>query len=107
MVVLITSDVYMNCSDAVNYQLWWDFKQMAVDKSVTRLCLGVNTMPRQKQLTVTESIQWVEFCLNTLQNIVLKCTEVRTAENNDLWIFLSKVFSAGASGWDACQDGNS
>lgn len=42
MVVLITSDVYMNsCSDAVNYQLWWDFKQMAVDKSVTRLCLGV------------------------------------------------------------------
>lgn len=43
MVVLITSDVYMNSrSDAVNYQLWWDFKQMAVDKSVTRLCLGVN-----------------------------------------------------------------
>lgn len=40
---LITSDVYMNsCSDAVNYQLWWDFKQMAVDKSVPRLCLEVH-----------------------------------------------------------------
>lgn len=43
MVALITSDVHMNsCSDAVNYHLWWDFKQMAVDESVTRLCLGVN-----------------------------------------------------------------
>lgn len=32
----------------------------------------------------------MKFCLNTLQNIVLKCTEVRTAENYDLWIFLSR-----------------